>query len=167
MGSLLYAVQLPPAGGDTLFANLALALSSLSPGMQQTLSRLYAEHRVDRHHRARPEHGEIPEDGVMHPVVIQHPQTGEHILFINEYFTTRFDGMSEAESAPLLDYLYRHLARPDFSCRVRCEPGTLVFWDNRCTQHYATNDYPGQSRLMYRITVAGKAPKAAPAAVTP
>ena len=161
MGSLLYAVELPTAGGDTLFANLELALSSLSPRLQQILSRLRAEHRVDRHHRARAEHAQTPRDEVLHPVVTRHPQTDERILFVNEYFTTRFENMSEAESEPLLGFLFQHIARPDFSCRVRWEPGTLVFWDNRNTQHYATNDYPGQKRLMHRVTIAGQAPSAA------
>lgn len=161
MGALLYAVQLPAVGGDTLFANSALALSTLSPAMQRLLEGLRAEHRVDRHHRSKVEHADAPADGVMHPVVTRHPQTNERILFVNEYFTTRFEDMSEAESEPLLRYLCQHAVRPDFTCRVNWEPGTLVFWDNRCTQHYATNDYPRQKRLMYRVTIEGEPPVAA------
>lgn len=157
MGSLLYAIEVPDSGGDTLFANMVLALSALSPAMQQTLSGLRAEHRVDRNHQSKPEHADTPPDGVMHPVVTIHPVTGDRILFVNEYFTTRFEAMTEAESEPLLQYLFQHATRPDFSCRIRWQPGTLVFWDNRCTQHYATNDYPGQPRLMYRVTIDGAA----------
>ena len=159
MGSLLYAVDVPRFGGDTLFANMCLAYSSLSRGMQKMLEGLNAEHRVDRHHSSKPEHADVPEDGVIHPVITIHPETGKKILFVNEYFTTRFEHMSEEESESLLSYLYRHSVRPDFTCRVHWEPGTLVFWDNRCTQHYATNDYPGQKRLMHRVTIDGDIPR--------
>ncbi len=159
MGSLLYAVEVPRFGGDTLFANMYLAFSSLSEGMQKMLENLNAEHRVDRHHTAKPEYADIPDDGVMHPVVTTHPVTGKKILFVNEYFTTRFESMSEEESSPLLSYLHQHSARPDFTCRIHWEPGTLIFWDNRCTQHYATNDYPGQKRLMHRVTIDGDRPE--------
>ena len=158
MGSMLYAVEVPPYGGDTLFSNMYLAFSSLSKGMQKMLFGLKAEHRVDRHHSAKAEHAEIPPDGVIHPVVTTHPVTGKKVLFVNEYFTTRFDSMSEEESTPLLSYLYQHATRPDFTCRIHWEPGTLVFWDNRCTQHYATDDYPGYKRLMHRVTIEGEEP---------
>ena len=161
MGSLLYAVELPTAGGDTLFSNMYLAFSTLSLGLQALLRGLRAEHRVDRHHRSRPDHGSVPEDGVMHPVVTVHPDTRQEILFVNEYFTTRFEDMTEEESRPLLDFLFEHLVRPDFTCRIRWEPGTLVFWDNRCTQHYATNDYAGQAREMHRVTIKGSVPEPA------
>ena len=119
---------------------------------------LKAEHRVDRHHTAKPEYAEVPKDGVIHPVVTTHPVTGKKTLFVNEYFTTRLESMSKEESIPLLSYLYQHAVRPDFTCRINWEPGTLVFWDNRCTQHYATNDYPGQKRLMHRVTIKGDKP---------
>jgi taurine dioxygenase len=161
MGSILYATEVPKFGGDTLFANMYVALSSLSPAMQQMLEGLSAEHYVDRHHQSKAEYAETPEGGVVHPVVTVHPVTGKKILFVNEYFTTCFDGMSEVESEPLLNYLFHHLARPDFTCRIHWEPGTLVFWDNRCTQHYATNDYPKQNRLMHRVTINGEAPASA------
>ncbi|MBX2885223.1 MAG: TauD/TfdA family dioxygenase [Granulosicoccus sp.] len=158
MGSLLYAVELPPTGGDTLFANMALAFSALSPGFQQLLRTLRAEHRVDRHHSAKGQYGKVPQDTVYHPVVTTHPETGEKILFVNEYFTTRFEGMSEQESLPVLQYLFNHSVRADFTCRIQWQPGTLIFWDNRSTMHYATNDYAGQKRLMHRVTIAGEAP---------
>ena len=157
MGSLLYAVQLPEYGGDTLFGNMVIAYEALSDGYKKLLAELRAEHRVDRFHRAKGEFGDVP-DGVIHPVVRTHPETEQKALFVNEYFTTRFEGMSEAESQPILDYLFRHCARPDFCCRVQWQPGTLVFWDNRCTQHCATNDYAGQPRLMHRVTITGDAP---------
>ena len=158
MGSLLYAVEIPPQGGDTLFANMHQAWSSLSPGLQRLLSTMRAEHRADRFHSAHAVYGEAPENAVIHPVVTVHPETGERVLFVNEYFTSRFEGLTEEESRPLLDYLFRHSVRPDFTCRVRWQPKTLVFWDNRSTIHYATNDYAGYQRLMHRVTVNGVAP---------
>ncbi len=158
MGSLLYAVDLPATGGDTLFANMALAFSILTPAFQKLLQSLRAEHRVDRHHSSKGEYAELPQDTVYHPVVTAHPETSEKILFVNEYFTTRFEGMSEEESKPLLNYLFAHSVRPDFTCRIQWQPGTLVFWDNRSTLHYATNDYAGQKRLMHRVTISGQAP---------
>lgn len=158
MGSMLYAVDVPGFGGDTLFANMYQACEGLSAGMRKMLHGLRAEHRVDRHHHSRADYADIPEDGVMHPVITTHPQTGRKILFVNEYFTTRFEDMTEQESEPLLGYLFQHAVRPDFTCRIQWQPGTLVFWDNRCTLHYATNDYPGQRRLMHRVTIEGEKP---------
>jgi len=158
-GSLLYAVELPECGGDTLFANMAQAFSALTSGMQQLLLPLRAEHRVDRHHTSKSDFAELPEGSVYHPAVTTHPETLEKILFVNEYFTTRFENMSEQESLPILRYLFDHSTRPDFTCRIQWQPGTLVFWDNRSTTHYATNDYMGQKRLMHRVTIAGEAPK--------
>jgi len=153
MGSLLYAVELPECGGDTLFANMAQAFATLSPGMQQLLETLRAEHRVDRHHNSKSDFAELPEGSVYHPAITTHPETSEKILFVNEYFTTRFENMTEQESQPILRYLFDHSTRPDFTCRIQWQPGTLVFWDNRSTTHYATNDYPDQKRLMYRVTM--------------
>ncbi len=157
LGSLLYAKELPEFGGDTLFANMYLAFDSLSERMRNMLDGLRAVHTVFQNHSAKAEHADAP-DAVTHPVIRTHPETGRKLLFVNEYFTSHIEGMSEPESASLLQYLYQHAARPDFNCRVRWQPGTLVFWDNRCTQHYATNDYLGQNRLMHRVTVIGDKP---------
>ena len=157
MGALLHAVTLPDFGGDTLFANTALAYQNLSDGYKAVLSQLKAEHRVDRYHRSKAEYADVPSP-VIHPVVRTHPETGQKSLFVNEYFTSRFDDMSEQESRPILEYLFNHIARPDHTCRIQWQPNMLVFWDNRCTQHYATNDYAGQSRLMHRVTVTGDKP---------
>jgi taurine dioxygenase len=95
---------------------------------------------------------------VEHPVIRTHPETGRKGLFVNRTFTIRFSGMSEEESAPLLDYLYRHLVRPEFTCRFRWSTNAFAFWDNRCVQHYAINDYHGQRRVMHRVTVNGDRP---------
>jgi len=94
-----------------------------------------------------------------HPVVRVHPETGRRALYVNVAHTVRFEGMTPEESAPILEYLYRHQVRPEFTCRFRWRPGSLAFWDNRCAQHNAINDYQGHRRLLHRITLAGEKPK--------
>ena len=93
-----------------------------------------------------------------HPVVRTHPETGRKALYVNVAHTTHFQGMTEAESQPLLGYLYQHQIRPEFTCRFRWQPGSLAFWDNRAAQHNAVNDYAGHRRVMQRITLAGDRP---------
>ena len=93
----------------------------------------------------------------MHPVVIRHPDTGRRALYVNPGFTLRFEGWSDEDSRPLLQYLYSQATRPEFTCRFRWQPGSIAFWDNRSTWHLAVNDYHGQRRLMHRITVGGVA----------
>jgi taurine dioxygenase len=95
---------------------------------------------------------------VAHPVVRVHPASGRKALFVNPVYTTRFEDMSEAESKPLLEYLYQHAITPEFTCRLRWRSGSLALWDNRCAMHYAVNDYDGQRRLMHRTTIAGEKP---------
>ena len=165
LGSMIYAIEVPPAGGDTLFANMSLAYETLSDGMKDMLSKLEAVHSsrhvfgpgvksspdvADRYRNAE----QAVQDAV-HPVVIRHPDTGRKVLYVNPTFTVRFNGWTEEESKPLLDYLYAHAARPDFTCRVRWESGSLGLWDNRATWHLALNDYPGHRRLMHRVTIEG------------
>ena len=170
--TVLYSVDVPDVGGDTLFANMYLAYETLSPGMQRLLDDLSAVHAADvSYDRARMDACNARPDGMkftrqepaalaaVHPVVRTHPESGRRALYVNCAFTRCFDGMSEAESRPLLDYLYRHLARPEFSCRFRWRPGSLAIWDNRCTLHLAINDYDGQRRLLHRTTVAGERPR--------
>jgi taurine dioxygenase len=94
-------------------------------------------------------------------VVRRHPESGRKAIFVNAIYTTRFEDMTEAESRPLLDFLFEHCIRPEFTCRFRWAPGSLAIWDNRCTLHYAVNDYDGQRRLMHRTTIAGERPLAA------
>lgn len=158
MGSLLHAIEIPEYGGDTLFANMYQAYDSLSKGMKTMLESVKAEHRLDVHKTFDTDHAEVETDSVFHPVFRTHPVTGRKLLFVNEYFCSRFENMTRDESKPLLDYLCQHATREDFCCRVRWQPNTLVFWDNRCTQHYATNDYLGQPRVMHRVTVNGDVP---------
>jgi taurine dioxygenase len=167
MGSMLYAREVPVAGGDTLFASMYLAYEALSDGLKQTLESLKAVHS-SRHVfganarylretdlKGRLGNPELATQDAVHPVIIRHPDTGRKALYVNPGFTVQFDGWTEEESKPLLEYLYRHATRPEFTCRFRWQKGSLVFWDNRATWHYALNDYEGQRRLMHRITVEG------------
>jgi taurine dioxygenase len=94
----------------------------------------------------------------MHPVIRTHPETGRKALYVSRGHTTRFDGMTEAESAPLLEWLFDHQIRPEFTCRFRWAQGSIAFWDNRAVQHYPINDYHGHKRVMHRISIAGDRP---------
>ena len=94
-----------------------------------------------------------------HPVVRTHPETGRKALYVNVGHTDRFVGMTQEESAPILNFLFQHQARPEFTCRFRWQPGSLAFWDNRCAQHNPVNDYHGFRRVMHRITLAGDKPR--------
>lgn len=167
MASMLVAREVPEAGGDTLFANMVLAYEALSPGMRRLLDGLRAvnssakadvtrtrEDRVRDGARAEARKEYVAE----HPVVRTHPETGRRALFVNAGHTVRFAGMTEEESAPLLEYLFRHQVRPELTCRFRWRPGSLAFWDNRSVQHYPINDYHGERRIMHRITLAGDRP---------
>jgi len=168
LGSVLAARQLPPVGGDTLFANQYLAFDTLSEGMKAMLAGLKAVHSNSRILASLevddvlpPGHGLGNANGTMssvHPVVRTHPDTGRKALFVNTLHTERFENMTIAESAPLLAYLYTHSTRPEFTCRFRWEPGSIAFWDNRCCQHLALDDYPGYRRLMHRVQVRGTKP---------
>ncbi|KPW92611.1 MULTISPECIES: TauD/TfdA dioxygenase family protein [Pseudomonas syringae group] len=161
MGSMLYVKETPAigTGGDTLFANMHLAIEMLSPAMQAFLGELTAIHD-----------GEIPWKGYQppanlpkseHPVVVRHPETGRRSLFVNSGFTSHIVQLSAGESHTLLNMLFDLIARePSLSCRVRWEPNTLVFWDNRCTQHHAVWDYFPHSRYGERVTILGGRPKA-------
>ena len=169
LGSMLYAREVPPAGGDTEFANMYLAWNRLSPGMQRMLSRLSAV-SISGKGRARNTRSAmlgaagtgLAEDSLsaIHPVARRHPETGRTALYVNVAHTSHFEGMTVEESASLLDFLFAHLSHPEFTCRFRWEPGTLAFWDNCCTQHNALNDYQGFRREMHRITLEGDSPVA-------
>jgi taurine dioxygenase len=168
MGSMLLAREVPPQGGDTLFANMYLAYESLSLGMRRLLDGLTgvnssARADVSKTREDRMKDG-AREDAArdyeaLHPVVRTHPETGRKALYVNRGHTARFAGMSEPESAPLLDFLFEHQTRPEFTCRFRWEVGSLALWDNRCAQHYPLNDYHGYRRVMHRVTLAGDRPR--------
>lgn len=145
--SVLHAKILPPLGGDTAFANTISAYETLSPGLQAVLEGLSAVHSYDG-----PDAPDHPSETAVHPVVREHPVTGKRGLYINRMFAKRFDGMTEAESQPLIDYLDRHMSRTEFTFRHRWQDGDLVFWDNRFTLHYPINDFAGHQRLLLRCT---------------
>jgi len=167
LGSILLARELPPYGGDTLFSNMYLAYEQLSDGMKNLLVGLKAINssenpKAKATRQARlDDNAKTPPDTVLeavHPVVRTHPGTGRKALFVNPGHTVRFENMSEAESAPILQYLYEQQIRPELTCRFVWQPGSIAFWDNRACQHNPINDYHGYKRLMHRITLAGEKP---------
>lgn len=160
MGSILHLEQVPPAGGDTLFANMAAAFEDLSPAMQDFLCGLTATHGSDHVYMGRygvdDQDKQFPE--AHHPVVRTHPVTGRRTLFVNSGFTTRIDGLKREESSALLAMLFKHINSPKYHCRFRWQPDSVAFWDNRAVQHQAVWDYYPQVRHGYRVTIAGDAP---------
>lgn len=167
MGSILVARELPPVGGDTLFANLGAAYESLSDGLKATLATLRAVHSADhiygpdgvysRTDQAADLKGHDIHAKAVHPAVIRHPVSGRKILYVNPAFTLHFEGWTREESQPLLQYLYSVAMREEFQCRLQWQPGSVAVWDNRSTWHLAMNDYHGHKRLMHRITISGVA----------
>ncbi len=167
MASMLVAREVPPKGGDTLFANQYLAYESLSDGLKKVLDGLLGVSNSAKADVTRTREDRIKSDGTQearknliakHPVVRTHPETGRKALYVNAAHTTHFDGWTEAESKPLLDFLHEHQIRPEFTCRFAWRVGSLALWDNRCAQHYPLNDYHGFRRIMHRITLAGDVP---------
>ena len=165
LGSILLAREVPPRGGDTMFASMSLAYEALSDGLKQTLAGLRAVHSSRHVFGAeavyakdtvgRIGNAELATQDAVHPVVIRHPETGRKTLYVNPGFTTHFEGWTAQESKPLLDYLYAHASRPEFQTRFQWREGSIAFWDNRATWHFAINDYQGERRLMHRITLDG------------
>jgi len=167
MGTMLLARELPPCGGDTIWANMYLAYDTLSDGMKDMLDGLtavFSSEKAGATATREDRRSDAPKDDsglqttAEHPVVRTHPVTGKKILFVNFGHTVRFKGMTKAESQPLLGYLFRHQVKPEFTCQLRWRPGTIAFWDNRASQHNPINDYHGYKRLMHRITLAGEKP---------
>ena len=174
MGSILYAREVPPVGGDTLFSSMYAAYEGLSEGMKKMLGGIRAEHS-SRQSFGEEAYVEVDLDDLgdrlgnakaatqdaIHPVIIKHPLSGRAALYVNGEFTVKFEGWSKEESQPLLDYLYQHARQNEYTCRFHWEQGSLAIWDNRATHHCALNDYHGQHRLMHRITIEGEALSAA------
>lgn len=165
--TLLIAREVPPAGGDTLFANQYLAYDSLPGEIKQTLSGMMAVSSSAKADTTKSREDRVRERGnpaaseeylAEHPVVRTHPETGRKALFVNPAHTLRFAGQTAEESAPLLDYLFRHQVKPEFLGRFSWRVGSLAMWDNRCTLHNPVNDYHGHRRVMHRITLAGDRP---------
>ena len=171
-GSVLSAVEVPEVGGDTLWASQVAAYDTLPADLKRVVEGRKAIHVGKpygvRHAPAaasragasiRMTRGDPEADRErLHPAVVTDPATGRKALFLNPIYTTRLDGMTEAESAPLLEAIYRHATRPDLCCRLRWRAGDVAVWDNRACLHYATNDYDGARRLLYRTTFAGAPP---------
>lgn len=165
MGSILIARETPPVGGDTLFACMYTAYDTLSDGLKQTLEDMKAVHssrhifgEQSSYRDTMKDRFSNPEDATqdaVHPVVITHPESGRKALYVNPGFTLHFDGWTATESKPLLDYLYVHAVQLEHTTRFQWAPGSIAFWDNRCTWHYALNDYHGTRREMHRITIEG------------
>jgi taurine dioxygenase len=171
LGSVLYAQEVPAVGGDTLFANQYIAYETLSDGLKTLLDDMIAIHSARRPYGLNAMsryaagersmkylYSENAHAEIEHPVIRTHVETGRKCLYVNGTFTIRFKDMTEEESAPLLNYLYQHAVRPEFTCRFRWEKGSIAFWDNRCVQHNAINDYHGQRRVMHRVTIEGERP---------
>jgi taurine dioxygenase len=163
MGSMLLAREIPPYGGDTEFASQYAAYDALSDGMKRMLDGLYAINSSSKADVTRTREDMVKEYSrqyeAEHPVVRTHPETGRKALYVNVGHTARFRGMTELESAPLLEFLYRHQVKLEFTCRWQWRVGDLAWWDNRCTQHNPVNDYHGHRRVMHRITLAGDKPR--------
>jgi len=165
MASMLYAIEIPPYGGDTLFSNQYMAYETLSDGLKKTLSELVAvntssktEVSMTREDRMREAGTELNILSASHPAVRTHPETGSKALYVNKAHTTHFKDWTELESKSLLEFLFHHQVRVELTCRFRWEKNSLAFWDNRCVQHNPVNDYQGFRRIMHRVTIAGDKP---------
>lgn len=168
--TILRSVEVPPFGGDTVWANTALAFRMLSPAMQTMLRPLrvvmsarnnaYTQEKLGGAALAfsSEDNKRAAFEGTAHPLVRRHPVTGEEALYVDEVYAVGIDGMTEAEARPLLEFLCRHVIQHGFTCRLRWEAGMVAMWDNRTTIHLAANDYDGHRREMYRTTLAGEAP---------
>jgi taurine dioxygenase len=150
MASILHMVTCPPRGGDTIWTNQYLAYETLSPPLRELVGGLTATHSATPFGH--------PEITVTHPAVRIHPETGRRTLFVNRTFTSHFNEVRRSESDVLLEYLYRWSEQPRFQCRYRWHTGTVGIWDNRCTQHYAVDDYD-ERRVIQRVTVLGDQPR--------
>ena len=167
MGSMLLSREVPPYGGDTLFANQYLAYETLSATMQRLLDGLVGISSSAKADVSKTREDRIKDGGkdaapaeyrALHLIVRTHPETGRKALYVNVAHTAGIEGMSDAESTPLLQFLFAHQVRPELTCRWAWEPNAMAFWDNRCTQHNPVNDYHGFRRVMHRITLEGDKP---------
>ncbi len=160
MGSILYMHELPPVGGDTLFASMYAAYEALSEPMKRFLEPLTAMHEGEHVYRGRygvDDRGKVfPK--AEHPVIRTHPVSGRKALYVNGGFTTRIKQLPRPESDAVLQFLYRHVETPEFHCRFRWQVNSVAFWDNRCMQHHAMWDYYPQRRHGHRVTIKGDKP---------
>ena len=174
MGQILYALEVPETGGDTIFVNMYNAYESLSDGMKKMLDGVNAIFTGERSYG--PSDSEVTKrqalfsksmdvklmnnaaDETAHPLVRTHPETGRKSLFVSGIAIRRLEGMTIEESRPIIKFLKDHAIRPENTCRFSWRKHSIAFWDNRCTQHYALNDYHGHRRVMHRVTIAGERP---------
>ena len=170
LGAVLYALDVPEVGGDTLFSNQCLAYEAFSPAMRKMLDAMTAVHSAERVYGDRQAEMDIKNKMLMvdpdqarsqqsnHPVVRTHPLTGRRSLFVNDHYTIRFKDMTEPESEPLLQYLLKHAIRPEFTSRFKWRKGSMAIWDNRCVLHCPIADYHGHRRHMHRVVITGDRP---------
>ena len=165
MASMLYGIEIPPYGGDTIFSNQYMAYENLSDGFKKTLSELIAVNSSSKPEVSKTREDRMSEAGMelnvlsaLHPAVRTHPETGRKALYVNKAHTTHFEDWTEQESKSLLEFLFHHQVRTEFTCRFSWEKNSLAFWDNRCVQHNPVNDYQGFRRIMHRVTIAGDKP---------
>jgi alpha-ketoglutarate-dependent taurine dioxygenase len=166
-GASLYALELPPLGGDTIFCNMGTAYETLPQGVKDTIDDLKAINTSSKAAVSKTRVNRLADSGDnsapkeftnVHPVIRTHPESGERTLYVNEAHTVRFEHWTEEDSAPLLNMLYMHARKPEFQCRLRWSPGTVVIWDNRSSHHYPINDYHGYRRLLHRVSLKGSRP---------
>ncbi len=166
MASMLRAVVLPDAGGDTMWADTRRAYETLAPPLQRLCDELVAIHYDEYYASVVANGGGNVWDGkklarllpVQHPVVRIHPETGRPNLFVNPQFTAGLAGFDGAQSRALLNLLYEHMTQPEFVVRYRWQPGTVAFWDNRATMHFGIYDYGDERRVMHRVILRGDRP---------
>jgi taurine dioxygenase len=167
MGSMLLSKEVPPYGGDTMFANQYAAYDALTDTMKRLLDGLKGIASSAKADVSKTREDRIKSDGTEeakkdyraeHPIVRTHPETGRKALYVNVAHTVGIAGMADEESAPILNFLFQHQVKPEFTCRFAWEPDAIAFWDNRCTQHNPVNDYHGFRRIMQRITLRGDRP---------
>ena len=167
MGTVLRSVIIPSRGGDTLWASMTAACEGLSVPMQAFLEKLTAIHDFSHGFReslAEPGGRErlaaavAANPPVSHPVIRTHPETGKKVIFVNSLFTTHIEGLPREESDALLEFLFRHVTTPEYTCRFSWQPHSIAIWDNRSTQHKPINDYFPSHRLLQRITIDGDKP---------
>ncbi len=167
MGSMLLSREVPPYGGDTLFANQYLAYESLSGTLQRLLDGLLGVNTSAKADVSKTREDRIKSDGkdaapqqyrAEHPIVRTHPETGRKALYVNVAHTAGIKGMTDEESAPILNFLFAHQVKPELTCRFAWDANAIAFWDNRCAQHNPVNDYHGFRRVMNRITLKGDKP---------
>ena len=161
LGTILQMLEVPPVGGDTLFANMVAVFESLSSSMQRFLEGLTAVHDGEATYRGRYEG--VSDEGKSyprneHPVVRTHPVSGRNTLFVNRIFTTRIVELGQKESDAVLKMLFERVEQPEFQCRFQWLEGSVAFWDNRCAQHHALWDYYPNRRRGLRVTIKGDAP---------